>query len=794
MRKWTYLVAALLMSGATATFTSCIDTDEPAGIAELRGAKAALLQAKVQVEAAQAAIMTAQAAWVQAKADYAAQEAKQLELKNLLQEQVNAFKKDSIERQMKINEQEMNELLYIAQRDAALAQTAYENALVEIEVALIGYKDNVIAAELEDLLSNTTYAVTYQYWNATATPPKWDTKTVNVKGLRGLSAELRTANNNLATMMRELSKLQFSYDISSKIAAVKGQLATEQGILEGQKKTLEAYKVIAGTPYEEWDAQYTELEADSLDLENQKKQLEVAKAEALKPIAAQEKEQQDAATADSELAFAIPEAIQNDFDEVLDDAVVTSTTPPSSVTTRRIIVFDGWKQTDADGNVTFPNGVKASLNMTEKADTLRYIMEEIEDTWLLDANELAAANVELTQKKAVNDAYWTENTGTYYVHLKAWSDALKAYQTLYNDGKYFSKTLNDRAVVKAAYENLATITDATALTAATTAFRTQLKDYLTERAKIDGFQINKTGVTPAAPIDPTDDTDWAQWQGLVADADDAYGKDIANDDIAYGGAYKAYFDAVVKIGYDDGTSIDINPMENRQVEYTYEEWTADQALSTPVSGVETNSTADLAFDARKAYEDLNSKVTNKADWDKLYADLEALKDANQKALDELSLARAETAAERAKIEADYAAQGSAIDVQLAGYTDILSKIRAGIKTAAGSSETDYAKILQDLKGKIANLEFGTVSTSGNDYNFTNPNGSIPGQEVVVASYEKLLAALESGDGSYIPAEATAITQKQQEIEDQKAYIAAMEAVFKAASDRKDALLAALAAE
>lgn len=792
MRKWTYLVAALLMSGATATFTSCIDTDEPAGIAELRGAKAALLQAKVQVEAAQVAIMTAQAAWVQAKADYAAQEAKQLELKNLLKEQVNAYKKDSIEREMKINEQKMNERLYTAQREAALAQTAYENALVEIEVALIGYKDNVIAAELQELLSTTSYTVTYQYWNTSLTPPAWDDKTVSVRGLRGLSTELRTANNNLATMMRELSKLQFSYDISSKIAAVKGQLATEQGILLGKKKTLDAYKVIAGTPYEEWDAQYTELEADSLDLENQKKQLEVAKAEALKPIAAQEKEQQDAATADSELAFAIPEAIQNDFDEVLDDAVVTSTTPP--VTTRRIIVFDGWKQTDADGNVTFPNGVKASLNMTEKADTLRYIMEEIEETWLLDANELAAANVELTQKKAVNDAYWTENTGTYYVDLKAWSDALKAYQTLYNNGKYFSTTLNARAVVKAAYENLATITDATAQTAATTAFRTQLKNYLTERAKIDGFQINKTGVTPAAPIDPTNDTDWAQWTALLSNEDDAYGKDIANGSIDNGGAYKTYVDAAVKIGYGTAASIQINPTENRQVEYTYEEWTADQALSTPTSGVETNSTADIAFDARKAYEDLNSKITNKADWDKLYADLEALKDANQKALDELNLAKAETVAERNKIEVDYAAQETAIDVQLAGYTDILSKIRAGIKAAAGSSETDYAEILQDLKDAIANLEFGTVSASGNDYSFTNPNGSIPEQEVVVASYEKLLAALESGDGSYIPAEATAITQKQQEIEDQKAYIAAMEAVFKAASDRKDALLAALAAE
>ena len=40
MRKWTYLVAALLMSGTAATFTSCIDTTEPAGI-ERRGADCA---------------------------------------------------------------------------------------------------------------------------------------------------------------------------------------------------------------------------------------------------------------------------------------------------------------------------------------------------------------------------------------------------------------------------------------------------------------------------------------------------------------------------------------------------------------------------------------------------------------------------------------------------------------------------------------------------------------------------------------------------------------------------------
>ena len=36
MRKWTYLVAALLVGGATTTFTGCIDNDEPAGIEQQR--------------------------------------------------------------------------------------------------------------------------------------------------------------------------------------------------------------------------------------------------------------------------------------------------------------------------------------------------------------------------------------------------------------------------------------------------------------------------------------------------------------------------------------------------------------------------------------------------------------------------------------------------------------------------------------------------------------------------------------------------------------------------------------
>ena len=46
MRKWTYLVAALLMGGVSTSLTSCIDNDESAVIADLCLEKADFLWLK----------------------------------------------------------------------------------------------------------------------------------------------------------------------------------------------------------------------------------------------------------------------------------------------------------------------------------------------------------------------------------------------------------------------------------------------------------------------------------------------------------------------------------------------------------------------------------------------------------------------------------------------------------------------------------------------------------------------------------------------------------------------------
>ena len=67
-KKWTYVAVACMLLGTAPVFTGCIDTDEPAGLEDLRGAKSELLRAKAAVEAAKVAEVEAQAALLQAQA------------------------------------------------------------------------------------------------------------------------------------------------------------------------------------------------------------------------------------------------------------------------------------------------------------------------------------------------------------------------------------------------------------------------------------------------------------------------------------------------------------------------------------------------------------------------------------------------------------------------------------------------------------------------------------------------------------------------------------------------------
>ena len=149
MRKVKYLVAALLLMGATTTFTSCIDNDEPAGITDLRGAKAELIRAKAAIAQAQVAMVQAQVAnmEMQTKALEIANSIKEIELEkeklNLAIAQANSEAeiarlqalKAQYEGQAEVYAETLKQEILNAQTATVNAQKAYELALRELEAA-----------------------------------------------------------------------------------------------------------------------------------------------------------------------------------------------------------------------------------------------------------------------------------------------------------------------------------------------------------------------------------------------------------------------------------------------------------------------------------------------------------------------------------------------------------------------------------------------------------------------------------------------------------------------------------
>ena len=138
-----------LMLGAAGTFTGCIDNDEPAGIEELRGAKAELLKAKAAVEQANAAYRQAETAWMQAKVQEQELLNKGIELGNQkleLELKVQEAKTEAeiaywqsqleqTKAELEINKVNWEALLLQSKQNLAYVQQAYDNAMAAIEAS-----------------------------------------------------------------------------------------------------------------------------------------------------------------------------------------------------------------------------------------------------------------------------------------------------------------------------------------------------------------------------------------------------------------------------------------------------------------------------------------------------------------------------------------------------------------------------------------------------------------------------------------------------------------------------------
>ena len=151
MRKWTYLVAALLMGGVSTSLTSCIDNDEPAGINDLRGAKAEFIRAKADYEAALTAIKLVE---VDIKKQELAREEIQTQIKQLELEVAQAQTEYDVARinaQKDLLVEQYKTQLIQQQAWTAEAEANLIKALNALEIVKLNDRNDKFAAQIENI-------------------------------------------------------------------------------------------------------------------------------------------------------------------------------------------------------------------------------------------------------------------------------------------------------------------------------------------------------------------------------------------------------------------------------------------------------------------------------------------------------------------------------------------------------------------------------------------------------------------------------------------------------------------
>ena len=317
MRKWTYLVAALLMSGTAATFTSCIDNEEPAGIEAMRTAKA-------DFYAAQARLKAAEAAWKEADALIQAEKVKQEELLTKQMELANALKEAQNNEQITLIQLELDRvkaeyLVKMKEQETALKQAEEEYLVAMKEFNITAAKVN---AEYTTMLSSILTRITAN------------------RAQRGLkSAELTQAQLDLSKFATN------SLDTATVRGGYERNIAIHENNIKRYEAELEILKTLSGanseaiaaeatniekeirTKVEEFNKTVDEYSKNNTEYTNKNNELAALEAK----LGAGYTEQMKA---DATLTLKVGENIQNDFIKALANANVYK---PGSTTDK---IFD----------------------------------------------------------------------------------------------------------------------------------------------------------------------------------------------------------------------------------------------------------------------------------------------------------------------------------------------------------------------------------------------------------------------------------------------------------------------
>lgn len=817
MRKWTYLVAVLLMAGtSTSLLTSCIDNDEPAGITDLRGAKAELLRAKAAVEQAEAAIKTAQVKWYEAEAEIKNQEAEQEKLKTSWLEAKYQAQKDSIQAETKKYVEQQNKLYIEALQKSAEANAKYQKALAEIEAALVGVKESAYAERLMGLLSDEPFTYEYQTFNTES--KQWETKTIEVKGIKGIITALNNAQSELAELRQAESNMKFSFSKEAKIAAVQSQINIEKGELEGLKENLADLKTIQGVALSDWQTKYEGYETSKKDIEGQKKQLEVQKEEALAGVQGRLDSLEAANEIEKVVAFSIPDEIAMDIFNMHLMSGNQDGNKDKSV--------NAWAVAGPNADVyTFPNKIELKLNLADKdaflvgyslsagetTQTIDGLVPKLEEKLMTEA-EINANKAIVSANQATADRYIkADGTGVYDKAVQAWQKAMTDFHNELN--VLIDPADNKREGIIDAFatynkEIVAANGDATKEKAAADKFKKALNTYVAERTKLDGW----LPIDGQDTFDATKDADFAAWCDISED-DARYGAevkvDMDVDALEDGGLWKAYKEAAAEIGYN--TVVNPNPSQDMSarsltyIEYTYAQYKADKDAN--LRSIPTlKGCTKTAFEAKYLAETTQKNIDNQDAWQALNKEITAIYDAYMADKAKSDKVEGEILAEKNKISAEWDGKLVALDQKLGGLDAIMTKINNVLKTVDESQkDKKYEEVIDWINKQIAYLEGGEVSTQNGtwvsdpifDINTSKTEGKttimgIPAQEALIKSYESLKAAIESGE--YKLEEETAMENIAARIKAQESIVKGWEAILAAANKTKDQLMAALTGE
>lgn len=785
MRKWTYLVAALLMGGVSTSLTSCIDNDEPAGITDLRGAKAELLRAKAQVELAEAAIRNANAAIQQAKADYLQEKVAQEKLTTDYLTAKNEDQKIALQQEAALREQAYLANLYAAQTAAKEAELEYQTALAKIEIALSTVKDDAYAEALYELLNEKEFSYTQYDISIDPTTHKVSctpsgTATGKVKGLIGLSKELAETKQALADVIQENLILGYKFDKDALKNDVAVEVEVKKTELAVAEKTLAELKEIIGISLDDFETKYQEIADKKKEAENNKANVSIEKAKDLaENYDGKAQELENKQKAESEFTFDIPADVQNGFYEIVYNAKTTlATSDPSAP---ELSIYENiLKQAtvNTEGEYAFTNGMKVNTTAAIKKSIIDAVKADIEN------NTKTQDIAQLEQAMKLAEEAETELKKSFDAAEKTWKNAAASYDKAYKADKYHITGQSEYEVVKKALATYcaADKSDATKLAAAQTALINAYKKYLNGdgtlegRTKLDGFKpADNINIATAT----ADNLSARLTAFLAANDDDRFGTVTPTMN---GGYYKALTEAAKDFGVD----------VDQRTAYTYEEWTAAQETSTTLPGA-TSGTATFNYftamdehaDAIEEYE----KAVNVEDWATLLANIEKVEEVVLAETNALQLEEAELDKVKAEIEAKYAVQEATYQAEAKSYGDILNAMEAAVPDVDGSLETitqaNYDLAIANLKAEIAKYEGATL----NENTGVITLGTISAKKQEVAMYENLLKGLE--DGSYQAEEEIIKNYNDALIEAYNMQIEVLQALFDKANAQKDSYMEAL---